>query len=364
MKKICVLLVAFFILLLLPLKVNASEGVYGELFDALSPETEKLLEQFGITSSVSETFSEISPEKALKAVVSLFKDGIKKPLSAAVSVIGILFIVTLVSSFIDTKGTFFMMTKSISLMCIVFLVLSTTTDIFTECSSSLLVTKDFMLVLIPVFAGIVASAGNPALAISFNTVAFSFAETVALLFEGTVPVILSVLIAVFSAGVINPLLKFQGIGKTLSKAITLFMAFFAGIFVAVLSIRGVIAGAADSVTVRGVRFLIGNTVPVVGSAIGEALNSVIAGIGLIKNTVGVIGIAAVAVINLPCVINVIMWKGALYCISVCADIFENSEVKGFTENMSSIISVIIGAVIFTAFVFIISIAILITVKGS
>ena len=364
MKKICIFIVVVFAFLILPLNVNASQEVYDELFDALSPDSQKLLSQFGITPSVAETFSEISPEKAINAVFSLFRDGIKKPLSSAMTVIGILFTVTLVSSFIDTQGTFFMMAKSISVMCIVFSVLNTTSKIFTECSSSLLVTKDFMLVLIPAFAGIVAAAGNPALAISFNTVAFSFAETVALLFESTIPVVLSVLIAVFSAGVINPLLKFQGIGKTLSKALTLFMAFFAGIFVAVLSIRGVIAGAADSVTVRGVRFLIGNTVPVVGSAIGEALNSVIAGIGLIKNTVGVIGIAAVTVINLPCVINVIIWKGALFCISVCADVFENGEVKSFTENMSSILSVIIGAVIFTAFVFIISIAILITVRGS
>ncbi len=363
MKKLCVSLIVIFVFFLLPLRVNASENVYGELFDALSDETVRLLEQFGITPSVAETFSDISPEKALNAVLSLFKDGIKKPFSGAICVIGILFIVTVVSSFIDTSATFFMMAKSISLMCIVFSILNTTAEIFTVCSSSLLVTKDFMLVLIPVFAGIVASSGNPALAVSFNTVAFSFAETVALLFEGTVPVILSVLMAVFSAGVINPLMKFSGIGKTLSRAVTLFMAFFAGIFVAVLSIRGVIAGAADTVTVRGIRFLIGNTVPVVGSAIGEALNSVIAGLGLIKNTVGVIGIAAVIVINLPCIINVILWKGALYCISVSADIFENGEVKSFAENMSSILSVIIGAVIFTAFVFIISIAILITVKS-
>lgn len=364
MKKLNIFLAAIVLFFIFPCQTAAYENTYEELFDALSPETEKLMEQFGITSDVAENFSEISPKKALNAVFSLFRDGIKAPLKSAVSCISLLFAVTLISSFLEKSGTFFLMTKSISLMCMVFSILHTSADIFTECCSSLLVTKDFMLVLIPVFAGIVTLGGNPSLAISFNTVAFSFAEAVALLFENTVPVLLSVLICVFSAAVINPLLKFDGIGKTISKAVTLFMAFFAGIFVAVLSIRGVISGAADSVTIRGVRFLIGNTVPVVGSAIGEALNSIVAGLGLIKNTVGMIGIAAVAIINLPCIINVLIWKGVLYCIAVCADIFENSEVKSFSDNMSSILSVIIGAVLFTCFVFIISIAILITVSRS
>ncbi len=364
MKKYLLVGLVLFFIFAFSSECKAYENTYDELFDSLSPDTKSLLEEFGISSSVSENFSEISPSKAFSAVGRLFRDGIERPLKYAGGCVALLFAVTLISGFIENKGGFFLLTKSISLMCTVFLLLTASSEIFTECCSSLLVTKDFMLVLIPVFAGIVSVSGNPALAISFNSVAFSFAEAVAMLFEGVVPAVLSVLIAVFSAGVINPVLKLEGIGKTLSRAVTLFMAFFAGIFVAVLSIRGVIAGAADSVTIRGVRFLIGNTVPVVGSAIGEALNSIVAGMGLIKNTVGMIGIAALIVINLPAVINVLLWKGALYFIAVCADIFENREAKGFADNISSVLSVILGAVLFTCFVFIISIAILITVSRS
>ncbi|MBE6791095.1 MAG: hypothetical protein E7535_07925 [Ruminococcaceae bacterium] len=364
MKRKLLFFLTVILIIIFSFDASAADESIEELFDALSPETVRLMEEFGFSSSLQESFSDISPEKAFSAILKLFQDGVKKPFTAAGCCIGLLLAVTLISGFIEDKSGFFLMTKSISLMCMVFLILGTSADVFTGCCSSLLVTKDFMLVLIPVFAGIVSVSGNPALAVSFNSVAFSFAEAVALLFEGIIPAVLSVLIAIYCAGVINPVLKFDGIGKTVSKALTLFMAFLSGVFVAVLSIRGVIAGAADSVTIRGVRFLIGNTVPVVGSAIGEALNSIVAGIGLIKNTVGVIGIGALLVINLPAVINVILWKASLYFISVCADIFENSEVKGFSDNMSSVLSVILGAVLFTCFVFIISIAILITISRS
>lgn len=364
MKKILLFFLILLQLFLFSFEASAADESIEKLLDALSPETVKLMEEFGFSVSLQESFSDISPEKAFSAILKLFKEGIKKPFGAAGGCVGLLFAVTLISGFIEDKDGFFLLTKSISLMCMVFLILGTSAEIFTGCCSSLLVTKDFMLVLIPVFAGIVSVGGNPALAISFNTVAFSFAEAVALLFEGVVPAVLAVLIAIYCAGVINPVLKFDGIGRTVSKAITLFMAFLAGVFVAVLSIRGVIAGAADSVTIRGVRFLIGNTVPVVGSAIGEALNSVVAGMGLIKNTVGMLGVGALIAINLPAVINVLLWKCSLYFISVCADIFDNKEVKGFSDNISSVLSVILGAVLFTCFVFIISIAILITISRS
>jgi stage III sporulation protein AE len=171
-----------------------------------------------------------------------------------------------------------------------------------------------------------------------------------------------VLAAVCSAGAINPYMKLQGIGRTLSRAITMLMAFVAGIFVAVLSVRGVIAGAADSVTIRGFRFLIGNTVPVVGSAIGEALNSVVAGIGLIKSTAGMLGIIGIVVINLPVLTNIILWKGALFVMGTASDITGNGEIKDFTENLSAVISLLTGALCFVSLVFILSIAIILTVS--
>ncbi len=338
--------------------------MYGEIFDFFSDDALSLLREFGISSENEGELFDITPEKALSTVCRLFTDGFSDILSSALMSILLLIVTAAVSSFFPEGGDLFLMGKSVAMMTVMFSVVSFTGEIFSQCASALLVTRDFMLTLIPVFTGIIAVSGNPALAVSFNSVVFAFGEGVALFFEGAVPVLASVLTAVSSAGAINPYMKLQGIGRTLSKAITLIMAFVAGIFVAVLSVRGVIAGAADSVTIRGLRFLIGNTVPVVGSAIGEALNSLAAGIGLIKSTVGMLGIVGITVINLPVLINIILWKGALYVTGVAADITGCEEIKIFAENLSSVISLITGALCFVSFVFIISIAIILTVSKS
>ncbi len=364
MKTVFLGTVCFLFFISFGIRAEATDEIYGEITAALSEETLKLMDEFGFSGLADADVTEITPEKALRAVAGIFTGELTEPLKAVGLVTGLLFITAVICNFLPEKGSLSVMGKSIALMCIMFSIITVCADLFTECCSALLVTEDFMLVLIPVLAGVISFSGNPSLAVSFNTVAFSFAQLVSYFFTDIVPSLSAVLIAVCSAGAVNPLMKLSGTGRTLARIINLVMAFVAGIFVAVLSIRGVVAGAADTVGIRGIRFLVGNTVPVVGSALGEALNSIVAGMSLIKNTVGMSGVAAVLAINLPVLIRVVIWKGSLYFISVAADCLDSEEIKSFSENMNGILSVITGAVCFTSFVFIISIAIILTVgKG-
>lgn len=363
MKRAAVFLICIFLAFSFTVTADAAE-IYGEIFDFFSDDALELLRDFGINTEGQEDFFGITPEKALSTVAELFTKGFSDIFRAGLTSLTLIIVAALFTGFFPDGGNLFFMGKSVAVMTVMFSVVSFTGEIFSECASALLMTRNFMLTLIPVFTGVVAVSGNPALAVSFNSIVFAFGEGIALLFGNVVPVMSAVLVAVCAAGAINPYMKLQGIGRTLSRAITLLMAFVAGIFVAVLSVRGVIAGAADSVTIRGFRFLIGNTVPVVGSAIGEALNSVVAGIGLIKSTVGMLGIMGITVINLPVLINIIMWKGVLFVMGVSADITGNGEIKGFAENLSGVISVVTGALCFVSLVFILSIAIILTVSRS
>lgn len=363
MKRTAVCILSVFLLLSFRLSASASE-MYGEIFDFFSDDAFSLLEDFGISADGNEAYFDITPERALCTVWELFTKGFSDIFTAGLQSLILIIVSALFSSLFPEGGNLFFMGKSVSVMVAMFSAVSFTGEIFSQCAAALLVTRDFMLTLIPVFTGVIAVSGNPSLALSFNSVVFAFGEGIALLFQNIVPLMSAVLVAVCSAGAINPYMKLQGIGRTLSRGITLLMAFISGIFVAVLSVRGVIAGAADSVTIRGMRFLIGNTVPVVGSAIGEALNSVVASLGLIKSTVGMLGIMGIIVVNLPVLINIILWKGALFVMGVAADITGNNEIKGFSENLSGVISVITGALCFVSLVFILSIAIILTVSRS
>ena len=364
MKRIYIIIITLIILPLFSFHARAQDTYTAELFGFFDTGTKGLLEEAGIAFSDGETVWDITPARALDTVKNLFTNGLSAYLSEGAVCIILVIVSGLVSAFVPDNKGLFNMAKSIALMSVMYLSLTFSGEIFTQCCSALLMTKDFMLVLIPIFTGIVSFSGNPALALSFNSVVFSFAEAVSVAFSDIVPSVGALVMCICCAGAVNPFMKLEAFSKIIMKAASFLMAFVAGIFVAVLSIRGVISGAADSVTIRGLRFIIGNSVPVVGSAIGEALNSIAAGLGLIKNTVGVVGIVGVIAINLPVLVNVFVWKGILYVISVTAELSGSSEIKSFSADLSGVLSLIAGAVCFTGFVFIISIAIIITISRS
>ncbi len=362
MKRILLVITVVFIFFMLSPKAFAQESIYEDIFDALSDDVYDLMDKFGVNEGLYESFNEVSPERVFGTVKDVFFSEIKDPLAAFGILLALIVITSVIQGFLPEKNGFSEMGKCIALMCIMFSVINFTSEIFMNSTSALTALRDFMLVLIPVFASILSFSGNPSLALSFNSVAFSFGEAVTFLFESILPVLASLLICLSVASCLSPFMKLDGISRTVSKAVNLFMAFCAGIFVAVLSVRGVIAGASDTVAIRGVRFLVGNTVPIVGSALGEALNSVIAGFSLIKNTAGMLGVAAVLVTALLPLIRIGIWKGILYCTALISDIFDNKEIKSFSECISGVLSVLFGAVLFTVFVYIICIAIMITVS--
>ena len=65
------------------------------------------------------------------------------------------------------------------------------------------------------------------------------------------------------------------------------------VFVGYLSISGVIAGTTDAAAVKAAKFTVSSMVPVVGGILSDAAETVLAGAGILKNTVGVFGMLVV-----------------------------------------------------------------------
>ena len=64
-------------------------------------------------------------------------------------------------------------------------------------------------------------------------------------------------------------------------------------FTVYLSVVRVVAGAADGASVKVAKAAISGVVPVVGGIIAEATETVLAGAGMLKNTIGVFGMLAI-----------------------------------------------------------------------
>ena len=94
----------------------------------------------------------------------------------------------------------------------------------------------------------------------------------------------------------------------------------------VLSVKTAVASRADALGLRSLRFAINSVVPVIGSAISEGLLSIQSYAGLVKSTVGVVGIIGVIALFLPALINVIGWRVSIAVSVAVSEIYDDRTV--------------------------------------
>lgn len=91
-------------------------------------------------------------------------------------------------------------------------------------------------------------------------------------------------------------LNMGSIVSALKNLITKSISALSAIFVSYLSLKTAVASRADALGLRSVRFAINSIVPIIGSSISEGLLSIQSYSSLIKTSVGIVGIIAIAAV--------------------------------------------------------------------
>ena len=100
-------------------------------------------------------------------------------------------------------------------------------------------------------------------------------------------------IGVLTASACLPENRLGAIAEALKKLVTWILTTALLVFTIYLSIVRIISGSADSATVKVAKAAISGVVPVVGGIIADASETVLAGAGMLKNTIGVFGMLAI-----------------------------------------------------------------------
>ena len=92
--------------------------------------------------------------------------------------------------------------------------------------------------------------------------------------------------------------RLAGIRKLLGWAVQTSLRLIMYGFTGYLALTGILAGSADAVTVKAAKTALSGAIPVVGGIAADASETVLAGAALLKNSVGIFGMAAVLAIGL------------------------------------------------------------------
>lgn len=156
---------------------------------------------------------------------------------------------------------------------------------------------DFMQAILPLLATMLAAVGAVTTAAIFHPLLYAAVTGIATLIESVLfPVVLlsAALAVVGSLSKDFPVKHLEGLLRTgiLTALGMCFIAFFA-----VIQVRGAIAPVTDGFAFRTAKFLAGTFVPVVGGRIADAMDVIVGGSVLIKNALGVFGMATIGIIT-------------------------------------------------------------------
>ena len=341
-----------------------SSGANG-LFDKLPDETDNYLSELGIDGIDYKKLLDVSPRSIISLLLDMVSGKASGPLKASVAVLGMILLCSILEGFKTSFGE-----KSlggvfgiVAALCVGTSVIIPITSCVAGACSVIKVSCDFMLVFIPVLAAIIAASGNPTAAVTYNTLVFSVSELISRFSLNFITPFIKIFLAFSIVSSVSPELNMNKMADLFKKAITIALGFCSTVFVGLLTVKGFLAGGADSVTVKTVKYFVGSFVPIIGNSIGEALSSIQSCLVLVKSTVGIFGIICIALMYLPVLVELILWILSLSVCAACSDVFGLKNVSSVLKAINSALVLLTVIIIFCSILLIVSTAIMLMIRN-
>ncbi|MBR6742178.1 MAG: hypothetical protein IKM09_01925 [Clostridia bacterium] len=257
----------------------------------------------------------------LSKVFSALKDELAGPLRLLFVLVGLIVLSGIFSSAAESvKSAGVSMAYSLcSALCFGMSVLLPVERLISRCGVFLEWVNNFLAALIPVFASVQAAGGALSSASFTSSGVFLLTAVMEQIFE---KILLPLASVIFALSLASGLSKHDlgGVQKVLRDTFTTLIAFVMMINSAVYSFGNYIAVAKDGLGMRTVRFAAGSFIPVVGSAVGEAVRTVAGSLSLIRSGVGWVCCAALITMLAPPLISALLYRTAIELAAALARI--------------------------------------------
>ena len=165
------------------------------------------------------------------------------------------------------------------------------------------------------------------------------------------------------ADAVNPPLRLGGFVSGLRTAVTWMLGFVMTMFAALLSVRSIVASAADSLASKSVKLLASGLIPIVGSAVSDAYGTVQGSIRLLRNGVGAVGILVILWLILPPLLSLVLYRLIFRVNGVFAEMAGTKPLSQLYQNMQAVLSAAFAILVCFAVMMIVSSAAVLLLLG-
>lgn len=150
----------------------------------------------------------------------------------------------------------------------------------------------------------------------------------------------------------SPKLRIGSLSKFIRGFLLLAIGLTVAAISAIMTFQHTLSSAADSLTARTVRFAASNFIPIVGSAISDAVRTVGSSVSYIRTTVGGVGIAVIVVLTLPVFLSLMLSRINLAISASLADMLMCEREKNALKEAGGLVNFLIALVSLTAVMFV------------
>ncbi len=225
-------------------------------------------------------------------------------------------------------------------------------------------TTDFIKVFVPSFAAVMLASGHNNTAIGYQATMVVAVEFISSFLLNTIITLLYMFLAFSIVSKIGGEYNLDMITKSLRTIVTWSLTLVISVFVALITIKGIIGVSADSIAIRTGKFFAGSFVPAVGAALAEAATTLQKSVGLIRNSTGVFGIIAVIFYFVPPLVKILVYRLSLSIASAVSKMFGVNKISELLIDASVVLSLISSVILSYAALLILSTAVILCIGGT
>ena len=336
MKRLLILCFVLCILCVPVCGVELPDGYLSEmgvddLQNAAPGETDGVLDDYSFLdfTDVDDLFSSLG-DKILSAAQEHFRGAAK----SAVVVLAVTFLCSLASAFFPGGKAPEYVTIA-GVFAIVTAVVTDTGALIQDGTETLYKISDFSTILLPCLSGIAATSGAVVSASAKCGATMLFMNVLLTVCVRFIAPLINVYLACVIANAAFENRAFSAMASLVKWICMTSLTLFVVAFTAYLSVSGVITASGDLVTTRFAKAAISTALPVVGKIVSDAASTVVAGVSVLRNSVGIFGMIAVLCITIAPFVSMgvryLLFKAA----SSAASVFPDQRFSGLIDGIGT-----------------------------
>ncbi|MEG1479202.1 MAG: stage III sporulation protein AE, partial [Clostridiales bacterium] len=211
--------------------------------------------------------------------------------------------------------------------------------------------SDFLYGLIPLLLGFLASLGSvTSLAVVEPALLMMITLFLGIMERFFLPLTV-ILAALVIVGQLSPKYSFSQLQKLIKDIILMGLTFLLTVFTGVLSLMSLGAGAIDGVALKTMKLAAGNFIPIVGRHVSDALDSLLGASLLMKNTMGIFGVIAIAIVIILPAVKILIMSLLFRGVGAMLEPLGAKEFGIIVQNFAGVLTVVFALVIGTGLLF-------------